>query len=195
MGVEIEAKMRVDDLGAIEAKVRDLGGTRIGDLTETDTFFDTDDRQFTNSDQALRLRVETDNDSGETTAILTYKSKQAGGQLKKRIEIETPVANANACRKLFEAIGYHQAFTYQKRRRRWRYTAGGKSCHVELDTIPYLGNHVEIEGPDDETVMHVREQLGLADAPLIATSYASMLMDHLIAAGDDSTKVMLPRRE
>jgi hypothetical protein len=50
---------------------------------------------------------------------------------------------------------------------------------IELDTLPRLGQFIEIEGPSDDAVMQKREALGLAEAPLVRTSYAAMLTAYI----------------
>jgi adenylate cyclase class 2 len=54
---------------------------------------------------------------------------------------------------------------------------------VELDELPYLGSFVEVEGPDEATVLAVREQLGLSDRPIVKSSYIALLMGHLQERG------------
>jgi hypothetical protein len=63
-------------------------------------------------------------------------------------------------------------------------------CEVELDILPRLGTFVEIEGPRDEIVLKVREQLQLTDRPLVRASYVAMLMTNLQEAGDPSHEVL-----
>ena len=65
--------------------------------------------------------------------------------------------------------------TFEKKRT--RYLLDG--CRVEIDTLPYLGTFVEIEGNTDEDVLAVQDKLGLADEPLIRASYIAMLVTHL----------------
>jgi adenylate cyclase class IV len=48
---------------------------------------------------------------------------------------------------------------------------------VELDELPHLGCFVEIEGPDEQSVLAVRDRLGLA-GPGITKSYLAMLDAH-----------------
>ena len=42
-----------------------------------------------------------------------------------------------------------------------------------------IGRFIEIEGPSEEVVVAVREKLGLADEPIIRSSYIAMLRTHL----------------
>jgi adenylate cyclase, class 2 len=76
---------------------------------------------------------------------------------------------------LLGELGYHETIRFEKRRARYRYDG----CNVELDEMPYLGNFIEIEGPDDRTVLQAIKALGLGDRPLIRSSYVAMLLTWL----------------
>jgi adenylate cyclase class 2 len=109
------------------------------------------------------------------------------GQLKKRQETQTVVANPEAMAKILEQLGFMQWLRYQKRRQSWELD----SCRVELDEIPRLGKFVEIEGPSDEAVMKCREKLRLGSQTLIKASYVAMLTAHLQERGESATEVLL----
>jgi adenylate cyclase class IV len=67
-------------------------------------------------------------------------------------------------------LGYEKVLVIEKKRRLWQ--LGG--CSVALDQLPLLGTFVEIEGPDDKIIADVQNDLGLADLPHIAKSYAQL---------------------
>ena len=174
MPIEIEAKMRLTDRAAVEHRLREAGAVDTGQIVETNTFFDTPEGSLKSSDQGLRVRVEHHEDGGEV-ATLTHKGPRAHGQLKSRSETEARVADAHAAAELLGALGYLPVLSFEKRRSRW--TLDG--CNVELDVLPYVGTFCEIEGDDDESVLAVREKLGLHDTPLIRASYIAMLMSYI----------------
>jgi len=64
---------------------------------------------------------------------------------------------------------------FEKRRHRWRL----EDCLVEIDSLPELGDFVEIEGPSESRVYDVRSQLVLDDHPFIQESYASLVVAYL----------------
>ena len=45
------------------------------------------------------------------------------------------------------------------------------------------GRFVEVEGPDESSVMKVREKLGLASRPIVKSSYIALLMSYLQERG------------
>ena len=177
MAVEIEAKMRLHQPDALITRLHELGATLTHQISETNSYFDTADGMLKCTDQGLRTRVEVTNVGGpdETiTTTITHKGPRTMGQLKSRVENEVVVDNARDAALLLGALGYHHVLSFEKRRIRYRLDG----CHVELDELPIIGRFVEIEGESDEAVLAVREKLGLADEPLIRSSYIAMLKTH-----------------
>jgi adenylate cyclase class 2 len=185
MAVEIEAKMKVGDLAATRTRLAAAGAAQAGDFLEQNVFFDTEDRSLLAADEGLRLRVSTDTASGNRICTVTFKGPRQHGQLKSRAETETTVGSFPAAAELLECLGYIRILSFEKRRQSWTY----QGCKVELDELPYLGSFVEIEGPGDEIVLKVRQELQLADRPLIRASYIAMLMTHLQERGDAKREV------
>ena len=175
MGIEIEAKMKVDDFDAVRRWLRDRGAQRMGTALEANQFFDTPDSTLLNADKGLRLRTSRDLESGKERHLITVKGPQQTGQLKSREEAEAEVCDAADARRVLLALGYEPTLCFEKRRESWE--LGG--CKVELDELPILGRFVEIEGPDEQTIMKVREMLGLSDLPPIRTGYITMLWRYL----------------
>ncbi|HEX7010951.1 MAG TPA: class IV adenylate cyclase [Phycisphaeraceae bacterium] len=174
MSIEIEAKMRLPDLEAIEHKLQEASAQWVTELMEVNTYFDTPQGQLKSTDQGLRIRLEQPSDA-PPRVVLTYKGPRAHGQLKSRSEVELAVENERDAAQLLAALGYQPVLSFQKRRRRWQLD----SCLIELDTLPYLGDFIEIEGPSEQAVLTVRQKLGLEDLPLISASYITMLQTHL----------------
>ncbi len=175
MGIEIEAKMRLDDMDRLIARLSEVGATRGRDMVELNRYFDTPDGSLRSSDRGLRLRLVREFHDSQSTAIVTYKGPRAEGALKRRTEIEVVVDDADAAAKLLGLLGFVSIRSFEKRRRQWAL----HRCEVDIDTLPHLGHFVEIEGPSDEAVMSVRQVLGLGSTPLITRSYASMLETYI----------------
>jgi len=175
VSVEIEAKMKVSDIAALEASLEAAGAKRVATLLETNTYFDTPAGSLKMSDQGLRIRVERNAESGRDTVTITHKGPRAQGKIKSRTETELIVADARIAAEMLAALGYVQVLSFDKRRRRWDLDG----CHVDIDSLPYIGDFVEIEGPNEATVLRVRTALQLGHSPLIRASYISMLMTHL----------------
>jgi adenylate cyclase class 2 len=177
---EIEAKMKVESFDQIRDALKKGGAKRIGSVFETNTFFDSSQKNLVAKDTGLRLRRTRDDKSGEEKFIITVKGPQGAGELKNRPEAEVGVENGKDAKAVLEALGYSPTLSFEKRRESWKFG----QCKIELDEMPVLGKFVEIEGPDEKSVMGVREKLGMNDAPLIRTGYATMLAKYLKEKGD-----------
>jgi adenylate cyclase class 2 len=180
MATEIEAKMKFDDFDALRERLSEAGAKRIESVLEINTFFDSVERSLVASDKGLRLRRARDMQSGQEKFIITVKGPQQKGKLKLREEAEMRVESGEDAKAVLSALGFSPTLSFEKRRESWE--LGG--CKIELDEVPILGRFVEIEGPDQQTVMRVREKLQLSQHPLIRTGYITMLSRHLRETND-----------
>lgn len=188
MPVEIEAKMKVNELAAVRDRLKAAGAVLIGEYLERNVFFDTEDRSLLAADEGLRLRLSQDTRSGKREFLMTFKGPRQHGQLKSREETEVTVGDFDEAAALLECLGFTRILSFEKHRQSW--SLGG--CKVELDELPHLGPYVEIEGPKDDAVLKVRETLHLADRALVKASYVAMLMTHLQERGESSREVTFP---
>ncbi len=173
MFVEIEAKLKVDSHKPVEKKLTQLGAEFLAEQIQTDYYLDDSDRTLTKADKCLRIRLERVGKSQKF--FITYKGPKEKGEFKKRQEVETSVADAEAAEKLFAALGYRKAVVVEKKRRLYRLG----HCQVALDDLPALGTFVEIEGPNADEISQVQNSLGLAKLPHIPESYACLLAEKL----------------
>jgi adenylate cyclase, class 2 len=190
MPVEIEAKLKVNDLSEVRERLKKIGATHVGDVMETNIFFDTDDRSLLAADQGLRLRATRSlaNNSAETFTV-TFKGPRQHGALKSRDELEVGVTNSKDAVVLLDRLGYRTVLTFEKKRETWKM----EGCLVELDELPHLGAFVEIEGPKEDAIMKVREMLHLSDRPLVRASYIALLMTYLQEQGKTHRVVAFPK--
>jgi adenylate cyclase class 2 len=185
---EIEAKIRVPDHGPIRDRLRQLGAAAHGVAIETNIIFDRPDGSLHAVGAGLRVRRARDLTSGKIEQTITYKGKLQTATLKTREEVELVVADGDGVL-LFERLGFNKVFSFEKRRESWELDG----CHIELDELPRLGKFVEIEGPDESAVMPIRDKLGLAESPLISTSYIGLMMQLLEQSGDPSRDIRLEK--
>jgi adenylate cyclase class 2 len=185
MPVEIEAKMSVEGFDATRAKLKELQARLLGRYLETNSFFDIADRSLLAADKGLRLRLKRNADTGEEQHIITYKGPRHPGPLKSREEVELMVEGSAEAVKLLECLGYHKVLSFEKRRESYAL----ETCEVELDEVPYLGTYVEVEGPSEQQVLHVRQMLGLGERPLIKAGYVSMLTSYLQERGKPQREI------
>src|SRR6185436_7155127 len=117
MAVEIEIKLKVDDLATVRSRLKEIGAQRVGEVIETNIFFDTPDRGLLASDCGLRIRRKRDvTGSKKDELIITYKGARSEGPVKKREEIEVIVDRLDNATKLLERLGYTPNLRFEKRR-------------------------------------------------------------------------------
>ena len=161
-----------DRLAAIEADPA-------GSVVQEDTYYDAPHRDFPETDEALRIRRETDAD-GETEAQLTYKGPLIDTDSKTREEAETAVNDGGELETILESLGFDPVARVRKERD--RYDAG--EFTVTLDTVEGLGEFVEVETQTTEQnvdaareeAFSLLERLDLDPADQIRTSYLELLL-------------------
>ncbi len=184
MGLEIEAKVKVDGLDAIGDRLEGLGAEHRGDVTHLDTYYGGGAGVLIKRGCGLRLRRRIDT-AGEKV-ILTYKGPKQKGRFKKRTEIEVEVADYSVMAGLLEALGYQKELIIEKRRRFWRF----RDCAICLDELPLLGSFVEVEGPAEDIIEQVLAAIGLGGLEHINKGYAGLVRDKLREIGSQDTEVL-----
>lgn len=173
---EVELKVKADADGVRERLVA-LDATSCGTVRQEDSYYDAPDREFAETDEALRVRAESAD--GDTRTALTYKGPLVDAASKTREEAETEVTDPEALRNILLGLGYEPTATVSKRRE--RYLVDG--CTVVVDDVSGLGEFVEVELETDgdidaarERVAAVLERLGLDPDDGIRTSYLGLLL-------------------
>ena len=185
MSIEIEAKMRVNDLAELDTKLRTLQARRETDVLEHNTYYDTPEAGLRRAGQGLRLRLVRAIDGSNCEAVLTHKGPRDPGATKTRMETELSVAEPEKAADLLAALGYRPVLAFEKRRSSWRLG----ECRVDIDTLPHLGDFVEIEGPSETSVMAARHRLDMANVTLITKSYLGLLRTYLEQHGIQTKEV------
>jgi len=181
MALETEAKIRVADLKPLRARLAQLGARPQGEQLEVNIYFDTAEERLSKADKALRLR------SAGKKNVLTYKGPQGQSRYKQRQEIQTTVDDPQATRDLLEQLGFCQSLLFEKRRESWLLNC----CRIELDSLPLLGTFVEVEGPSEQDITRILEQLQLDKEDLIKTPYPTLLREYLRRTENPSRQIRL----
>lgn len=179
MSVEIEAKMKFGDLDVIRERLKSARAKFVGRTNEVNRFYDAPDGRLSSADRGLRLRTNTNADTGDAEHVVTMKGPRQKSAFKTREELEFTVDAVDAVDGVFAHLGYPLNLSFEKRRESW--TLDG--CKIELDEMPVFGTFVEIEGKDEASVESVRKKLGLAGEPTISEGYATMVAKHLAKTG------------
>jgi adenylate cyclase class 2 len=166
---EIELKFSVVDAEALRTAAFGLGFQLLTERTfESNTLYDTADRQLRARKEILRLRQ-----YGQRSTV-THKRQSASGdgdlRYKTRIETETVVEDCEALAEIFARLGYGPVFRYEKFRTEWDAGAG----HLVLDETP-IGLWAELEGPP-EWIDATLERLGVAPELQSTESYGKLFL-------------------
>ncbi|NHX36194.1 MULTISPECIES: class IV adenylate cyclase [Halolamina] len=180
---EVELKVEADH-ARVRSALEAAGAAPVDYVRQVDTYYDAPHREFAETDEALRLREETELDGDgqpvETTTKMTYKGPLVEQASKTREEHETAVDDPDAAAGILDGLGFEPAATVAKERERFEldgYT-------VTLDQVEGLGSFVEVdrEGAESEIerlragAQALLRDLGLDPADQIRTSYLGLLL-------------------
>ena len=163
---EIEAKFRVADRPAFEARLAALGAVPGAREDEVNLLLDDDDGSLRSRGCALRVRTV----GGR--GLLTYKGPASfDGGVKARLELETGVDAPESLLPLLDALGFRPRFRYDKRRTPWRFVDAARPL-VVVDETP-LGLFAEIEG-EAAAVRILAAELGVVEKSFLRASYLGL---------------------
>ena len=171
--LEVEIKVRVNDLGKIRERLLLLHASPAVRVHEHDIYYNATDRDFAITDEALRLRFT------EEGCLLTYKGpKMKEFRLKAREELNTVVGSGDIMGTILERLGFLPVAEVEKWREYYEY----RGALVSLDEVKGLGTFVEIEAPSgsaqenpQEFVLDIAKEIGVEGEPILA-SYLELLL-------------------
>jgi len=166
--LEIEVKLNGSNLERLHQAGFELTQVRPRHF-EDNWLLDSPDRRLLQEGSALRVRATS------RGGLVTYKGvvhENTGSMLKIREEIESEIAEPERLVDLFERLGFHRTFRYQKFRTVYGLVVDGHELEVEFDETP-IGDFLEIEG-DGQTVLRVLKAAGLSESDIIRESYPEL---------------------
>jgi adenylate cyclase class 2 len=92
--------------------------------------------------------------------------------MKVREELETVIGDGDMLRHVFEELGMHVWFRYEKYREEY----AAEDVTIAIDETP-VGTFVEIEG-GEEAILRTTELLGRSAADFILDSYRGLFIQH-----------------
>src|SRR3954468_1593626 len=163
--IEREIKLRYDSVESARAAVLAAGGTPLlGRRLQEDALLDSEDESLRRRQCALRIRVE----NGKSR--ITFKGPVQPSDMKVRDEFETIVGDGVLLLRVFEELGFHVWFRYEKYREEY--------CHEEgivAVNEPPVGWFVEIEG-SEQGIGEMARLLGRGPADYILDSYRGLFL-------------------
>jgi len=178
--LEVELKFPCPKLEPVRAALLRLGARPSGSKAESDLYFNAPDRDFSRTDEALRLRRR-----GREN-FLTYKGPKIDRSTKTRVEVEVPLANGPAAARdavsLLAYLGYRRVSWVRKRRRSLSLRRNGFPVEACLDEVDSVGRFVELEvrapskmlGRARKALFELAAELGLCGAE--RRSYLELLL-------------------
>jgi len=172
ISLEREIKLRFASVDEARAAVIAAGCTpRLGRRLQADALLDTEDEQLRRRRCVLRVRVE----NGKSR--VTFKGPVQPSAMKLREEEETLVGDGEVLLKIFEELGLHVWFRYEKYREEFSHD----DVIVAIDETP-VGVFVEIEG-GEQGIEAAAAALGRSPADYILDSYRSLFLQHRETCG------------
>lgn len=156
--MEMEFKGEVLDAPELEKRLGELGFAVVAECVETDIYYSHPCRDFSKSDEALRVRERRCGESAYYA--LTYKGRRLyEGDFKVRKEVEVFLAReaAELIKEILGELGFAPIAVVRKKRTILK----RDNVEVTLDQLPGIGAFVEVElaGPSARLAMEVVEKL------------------------------------
>lgn len=164
--IEVEVKAHAPDLSDVVRKLKVIGAQWIREEYQEDIYFNAPHKDFAKTDEALRVRKVTDDESKKT--FITYKGAKLDEISKTRVEIEMGVEDPLQAATIFENLDFRPVATVKKHRTIYSLD----DLIITLDRVKGAGKFVEIEknteeGEDYQEVLNhifaVYEKLGITD--------------------------------
>jgi adenylate cyclase class 2 len=163
--IEREIKLQFASVEEAHAAVTAAGCTPLlGRRLQEDALLDTEDEMLRRRRCVLRVRVE----NGKSR--VTFKGPVQPSAMKVREEQETLVGNGEVLLRVFEELGLHVWFRYEKYREEFSH----EDVTVAIDETP-VGVFVEIEGTE-HGIAAMAETLGRGPADYLVDSYRSLFL-------------------
>jgi len=166
--IEVEVKARAPD--DMAERIIALGATLMVVENHHDLYFNSPQRDFRCSDEALRIRIK------EEGARLTYKGPKLDQTTKSRLERTVKIDDPRQMEQILSSLGF--VLSAEVRKKRTKYSYDG--VVLALDEVEGLGSFVEVEaeGTGDyeeqrRKVLSTMSKLGLHKS--IRSSYLELL--------------------
>ena len=165
--VEREIKLRFASVEEARDAVLATGATPLlGRRLQEDALLDTEDELLRRRRCVLRIRIE----NGKSR--ITFKGPVQPSIVKVREELETLVGAGEVLLDIFETLGFHVWFRYQKYREEFSH----EDVIIAIDETP-VGVFVEIEGTEPG-IGAMADALGRTTADYILDSYRGLFLRH-----------------
>ena len=139
--VELKARLERDEIPDFINKLKSLGFTRYNKVEEIDIYFNGIDRDFKETDEALRIRKSMDIDKKDINYYLVYKGPKMDNISKTREEYEVIVSDGEITKMILEKLGFKSLPPIKKIREIYK----NNEITISLDNVEGVGYFVEFE--------------------------------------------------
>ena len=182
--LEREIKLRFASVEEAREAVLAAGCTPLHSRRmQEDALLDTEDESLRRRRCVLRIRLE----NGKSR--ITFKGPVQPSLMKLRDELETIVGDGVLLLRVFEELGFHVWFRYEKYREEFSH----EQVIVAIDETP-VGVFVEIEG-SEAGIDAMARALGRRPADYILDSYRGLFLQHREASGLTGSDMVFDRAE
>ena len=162
-----QARRAIVTAGAVPLRCRRL---------QEDALLDTEDETLRRQRCVLRIRTE----AGKS--VITFKGPVQPGSMKLREEHETIVSDGQVLLTVFEQLGLHVWFRYEK----FREEFSAAEVTIALDETP-IGTFVEIEG-GEHGILAMTDAMGKSPSDFVLDSYRGLFVryrdEHRLTGSD-----------
>ncbi len=158
--MEVESKYVSPGNDRVEKALIGLGAELVSDEETEDVYFKHPQRDFGETDEALRLRKKA------SASELTYKGPRMKLEhTKAREEVTLRTDDTLSAQRIVERLGFMEFMTVHKRRKTFKYD----KVWVAVDVVEGLGEYVELELITEEPrraealIEQMRQGLGLSE--------------------------------
>ena len=150
---EIETKIKIVDIDLLNKKLVELNAKKSAILDQVDTYYNypVESRDFSKTDEALRLRITTESDpntfkKSKEVVDLTYKGPNLDKDIKTRVEHVCHVIEAEKIEKILKALSFKKVISINKHREVFELNYKDNNIEILIDTIENLpGSYFEAE--------------------------------------------------
>ena len=194
---EVETKIKIVDLDRLHKKLDDLKAKKTAILDQLDTYYNypVESRDFSKTDEALRLRKTTESDpktlkKRKEVADLTYKGPKLDKIIKTRVEHVCHIFEADKIENILNALSFKKVISIKKHREVFELNFNGNNIEVLIDIIENLpGSYFEAEilVKDDNMIEFYKnvlfsfiQECGYSKKDILPDTYLEMVLEKIV---------------
>ncbi len=193
---EIETKIKIVNIDLLIKKLIELKAKKSAILDQIDTYYNypVESRDFSKTDEALRLRKTIESDPKTLKNLkevvdLTYKGPNLDKVIKTRVEHVCHVIEAEKIEEILKALSFKKVISINKHREVFELNYKDNNIEVLIDTIEHLpGSYFEAEilVKDERLIDSYKnvlflfiQECGYSKEDILPDTYLEMILENL----------------